>query len=67
MSDKAARIQELIDMQKKFIEHEHETGFSPKEYFTPSAGDVLDGYRQEYMEKAMDLVEIAHAEKGSHP
>ncbi len=67
MSDKAARIQELIEMQKKFIEHEHEVGFSPKEYFTPSSGDVLDGYRQEYMDKAMELVEMAHAEKGSHP
>ncbi len=66
MSDKAARIQELIEMQKKFIEHEHEVGFSAKEYFTPSSGDVLDGYRQTYMEKAMELVDIAHAEKGSH-
>ena len=66
MSDKAARIQELIDMQKKFIEHEHKNGFSAKEYFTPEAGDELDGYRQTFMEKSMELVDIAHAEKGSH-
>jgi len=30
MSDKAARIKELIEMQKKFIEYEHEHGFDPK-------------------------------------
>lgn len=66
MSDKQAMIQELIDMQKKFIEYEHENGVSMKDYFTPEAGHPLDGYRQDYMDKAMELVDMAHAEKGSH-
>jgi len=67
MSDKAAKIQELIAMQKKFIAYEQEHGVNFKDYFTPEAGHELDGYRQSYMEKAMELVDIAHAEKGSKP
>ena len=67
MSDKAAKIQELIAMQKKFIAYEQEHGVNFKDYFTPEAGHELDGYRQTYRDKAMELVDIAHAEKGSHP
>ena len=67
MSDKAAMIQELIEMQKKFIAYEQEHGVNFKDYFTPEAGHELDGYRQKYMDKAMELVDIAHAEKGSKP
>jgi len=66
MSDKAARIAELIAMQKKFIAYEHKNGVEMKDYFAPEAGHELDGYRQEFMDKAMELVDIAHAEKGSH-
>lgn len=66
MSDKAAKIQELIDMQKKFIAYEQENGVNFKDYFTPDAGHPLEGYRQSYMDKAMELVDIAHEEKGSH-
>lgn len=66
MSDKAAKIQELIAMQKKFIEYEQKNGVNFKDYFTPEAGHVLDGYRQSYRDKAMELVDIAHEEVGSH-
>ncbi len=65
MSDKAAMIQELIEMQKKFIAYEQENGVNFKDYFTPEAGHPLEGYRQSYMDKAMELVDAAHAEKGS--
>lgn len=66
MSDKATMIKELIEMQKKFIAYEQENGVNFKDYFTPEAGHELDGYRQTYMDKAMELVDMAHAEKGSH-
>lgn len=66
MSDKAAMIQELIAMQKKFIAYEQENGVNFKDYFTPETGHELDGYRQKYMDMAMELVDIAHEEKGSH-
>ncbi len=65
MADRNALIKELIDMQNKFIEDEHKNGFNAKNYFTPESGSVLDGYRETYMEKAMELVDAAHADKGS--
>ncbi len=67
MSERLKKIQELIEMQKKFIAYEQENGVNFKDYFTPEAGHELDGYRQTYMDKAMELVDLAHADKGSKP
>lgn len=66
MSDKQEMIKKMIEMQKKFMEYERANGVDPQEYFTPESGDVLDGYRQEYRDLAMAVVEAAHAEVGSH-
>jgi hypothetical protein len=66
MSSKTELIKEMLEMQKKFISHEHATGVDPQEYFTPEAGSDLDGYRQKYMELAMKVVDMAHEEAGSH-
>jgi hypothetical protein len=66
MSDKAAKIKEMIEMQKKFIEYEHKNGVDPKDYFKPDAGHELDGYRQKYRDLAMEVVDMAHDEAGSH-
>jgi hypothetical protein len=66
MSDKAAKIKEMIEMQKKFIEYEHNNGVDPKDYFMPDAGHELDGYRQKYRDLAMEVVDLAHEEAGSH-
>ncbi len=65
MADRNALIKELIAMQKKFIEDEHKNGFNAKNYFTPEAGTLLDGYRDTFMDKSMELVDLAHADKGS--
>ena len=65
MADRNALIKELIEMQNKFIEEEHKNGFNAQNYFTPESGSVLDGYRETYMDKAMELVDAAHADKGS--
>ena len=65
MSDKAAMIKEMLEMQKKFMDYEHKNGVDPKDYFSPDAGHELDGYRQKYMELAMQVVDAAHEEKGS--
>ena len=64
---KQEKIQKMIEMQKKFIAYEHENGVDPVDYFTPEAGSTLDGYRDEYRDLAMSLVDDAHAEVGSHP
>lgn len=65
MTDKKAKIAELIEMQKKFIAYEQENGVDMKDYFAPEEGHLLDGYKESFRDKAMELVDIAHAEKGS--
>ena len=65
MSDEAALeaereklVQEMLEMQKQFIELEHQGGVTPQSYFTASDG-LLKDYRHVYMEKAMRVSEIA--------
>ena len=66
MSDKQEMIKKMLEMQRKFIEREHKHGVSMEEYFTPSDDSELKGYRQDYRDLAMKVVDAAHAEKGSH-
>ena len=66
MSDKQEMIKKMIEMQKKFIAYEQKNGVSQEEYYAAPEGHELNGYRQEYQEMAMKLVDIAHEEKGSH-
>jgi hypothetical protein len=71
MSDIAALKQEkqdLIDkmlgMQKQFIDYEHENGVTGKDYWASQEG-LLANYRQEYMDMANRVVDIAHEIVGS--
>jgi hypothetical protein len=71
MSDKAALIkekQELIDkmleMQKQFVDYEHANGISGKDYWASTDG-LLANYRQEYMDMANRVVDLAHSIVGS--
>ena len=41
MSSKKELIQELLDMQRKFIEFEHKNGVHPDDYYNPGAGHEL--------------------------
>ncbi len=66
MSDKAEMIKKMLEMQKKFIAYEQANGVEPKDYYAPESGHELDGFRQEYMDLAMKVVDAAHADKGSH-
>lgn len=65
MSEKQEIIQKLLEMQRKFIERDHEQGVSMEEYFVPSDDSPLQGYRDEYRDLAMKVVDLAHDEKGS--
>ena len=65
MSDKQAKIKEMLEMQKKFIAYEHKNGVTAEEYFVAPEGHELAGYRQKYAELANDVVNLAHADKGS--
>ena len=56
----------MIELQKKFIDFEHENGVNGFDYYTPGDGHPLDGYRKEYSELANKVVDLAHSEAGSH-
>ena len=66
MSEKAELIKKMMEMQKKFMQYEHEHGIDPRDYFAPDQGHALDGFRDQYRDMAMKVVDLAHGEKGSH-
>ncbi len=66
MSDKQAIIKKMLEMQKKFTEYEQQNGVDPKDYWKAPENHPLNGYRSEYNKLAMQLVDVAHSEKGSH-
>jgi hypothetical protein len=63
-NEKQELIDKMLEMQKQFIAYEHEHGISGKDYWASSEG-LLAGYRQEYMELANRVVDIAHEIVGS--
>ena len=71
MSDKAALIQEkkqlidqMLDMQRQFIEYEHANGITGKDSWASTDGLLAD-YRQKYMDMANRVVDLAHEIVGS--
>jgi len=56
----------MLELQKMFINYEHKNGLDPHDYYTPDAKHPLAGFRGEYYNLAKDLVDLAHAEVGSH-
>jgi len=67
MSSKQDKIQKLLEMQKKFIELEQKGEVTAESYWAPESGADLDGFKEEYMKLAMEVVDEAHTEKGSNP
>ncbi|WP_295881430.1 hypothetical protein [uncultured Thiohalocapsa sp.] len=63
--EKQELIDKMLEMQKQFIEHEHQNGVSGKDYWASSEGLLAD-YRQEYMDMANRVVDIAHEIVGSN-
>jgi hypothetical protein len=62
--EKQELIDKMLEMQKQFIAYEHEHGISGKDYWASSEGLLAD-YRQEYMDMANRVVDIAHEIVGS--
>jgi hypothetical protein len=62
--EKQDLIDKMLVMQKQFIEYEHENGVSGKDYWASSDG-LLANYRQEYLDMANRVVDIAHEIVGS--
>ncbi|HID48228.1 MAG TPA: hypothetical protein EYP40_01210 [Chromatiales bacterium] len=65
MSEKAKLIQEMLEMQKKFIEYEHEHGVTAADYYAADESHELYHYREKYAELADKVNELAHKEAGS--
>jgi hypothetical protein len=66
MSDKQANIKKMLEMQQMFMKLEHESGVSSETYYTAPTGHALHNYREEYARLAMEVCDMAHAEKKSH-
>ena len=63
--DKQEKIKKLLEMQKKFIALDREQGVEASEYFAPDDDSEIAGFREEHRDLAMDIVDLAHNEKGS--
>ena len=66
MSEKQKVIQQMLDLQRKFIEIEQRGEFSSEQYYDSEGGSELAQYKKTYDELATRLVDLAHEEKGSH-
>jgi len=62
--EKQELIDKMLEMQKQFIEYEHENGVTGKDYWASEDG-LLANYRQEYMDMANRVVDLAHEIVGS--
>ncbi|WP_462320401.1 hypothetical protein [Halochromatium sp.] len=62
--EKQELIDKMLEMQKQFIDLEHEKGISGKDYWASQDGLLAD-YRQEYSDMANRVVDIAHEIVGS--
>ncbi len=64
IKEKNALIQQMLEMQRKFVDFEHQNGISGKDYYYSQEG-LLKNYRQEYRDMAMKVVDLAHQIVGS--
>ncbi len=65
MSEKRQLIEQMLEMQRKFINYEHANGIDPQDYWAGTEGHPLHGYKDTYAELATRLIDLAHQEKGS--
>jgi hypothetical protein len=65
MSEKAKLIQEMLAMQKKFMDFEHKHGVTAADYYASQEGHELHQYREKYAELADKVNALAHKDKGS--
>ena len=71
MSDKQALLDEknkliadMQEMQKQFIDYEHENGMGGKDYYYSQEG-LLKDYREKFNDMAVRLVDVSHEIVGS--
>ena len=66
MSNKQEIIKQMLEMQRRFIEIEQTGKFSIEDYYDSDGDSELAQFKRAYDELATQLVDLAHAEKGSH-
>ena len=66
MSEKQEVIKQMLDIQHKLIKIEQNGEFSTRDYYDNESESKLAGYKRDYEELATKLVDMAHADKGSH-
>ena len=66
MSEKQEIIKQMLEMQRKFIDLEQKGEFSAEDYYDSDGDSELARHKRAYDELATKLVDMAHAEKGSH-
>ena len=64
-TEKNTLIQEMLELQKQFIDCEHDGGISGKEYYHSQDG-LLKDYRDIYQQKAMQVIDLSHRIVGSN-
>lgn len=62
--EKQELIEKMLEMQKQFIDYEHDHGVTGKDYWGAGEG-LLVNYRQDYMDMANRVVDLAHLIVGS--
>jgi hypothetical protein len=65
MSEKQEIIRQMMEMQHKFIELERRGEFSTEEYYDTEGETELARHKRDFEALATQLVDLAHAEKGS--
>ncbi len=66
MSEKQEIIKQMMELQHKFIELEHNGKFSAEKYYDSDGDNELALHKRSFEELATRLVDLAHEEKGSH-
>ena len=65
MSNKQEIIKQMLEMQRRFIELEQNGEFSIENYYDSDGDSELAQFKRTYDELATQLVDLAHADKGS--
>jgi hypothetical protein len=66
MSEKQEIIRQMMELQHRFIELEQSGEFNAAEYYDSDSDTELAKHKRSFEELATRLVDMAHAEKGSH-
>ena len=65
MSEKQKIIQQMLEMQKRFIEIEKAGEFDVEQYYDSESESELSQYKKTFEALARQLVDLAHEVKGS--